>query len=263
MLLALLVVEQGLLFQTLLHRLACDLDRVLFHFAVQHDDLQSGKSCARIAVGEDGKRFQKIVRDLHPLSAKPLGCAECAAQKPQDVLLLQRLEHEDAAARQKGAVDLERRILRRRADQDDAPLLHERQKSVLLCLVEAMNLIDEEDRPLAVGRVLLGLLHDRADLPDAARHGGKVDEPRLRLSCDDACQGRLADARRPPEDHREDLVLGDELREHLPPTHEMLLPHIVRQPFRSHACRQRQIDLASKKRILLQFRPSMSRFFPL
>ena len=247
MLLALLVVEQRLLLQALLHRLARDLDRILFHLAVQNDDLQGRKGCTSVAVGEHGKRLQKIVRNLHLLIAKTLGHCERTAQKPQDVLLLQRLEHEDAAARQKSAVDLERRVLRRRADEDDASLFHERQKSILLRLVEAMNLVDEEDRALAVRRVLLRLLHDRANLLDAARHGGKVDETSLRLPRNDACERRLADARRSPEDHREDLVLGDELREHLSLAHEVLLPHIVRQPFRSHACRQRQIDLAPKK----------------
>ena len=247
MLLALLVVEQRLLLQALLHRLARDLDRILFHLAVQNDDLQGRKGCTSVAVGEHGKRLQKIVRNLHLLIAKTLGHCERTAQKPQDVLLLQRLEHEDAAARQKSAVDLERRVLRRRTDEDDASLFHERQESVLLCLVEAMNLVDEEDRALAVRRVLLRLLHDRANLLDAARHGGKVDETSLRLPRNDACERRLADARRSPEDHREDLVLGDELPEHLSLAHEVLLPHIVRKPLGTHACRQRQIDLAPKK----------------
>ena len=110
-----------------------------------------------------------------------------------------------------------------------------------------MDLIDEKNRALAVRRVLLRLLHDRADLLDAARHGGKVDKASLRLPRDDACERRLADARRPPEDHREDLVLGDELPEHLSLAHEVLLPHIIRETFGAHPRRQRQIDLAPKK----------------
>ena len=39
MLLSLLVVEQRLLLQALLHRFTRDLDRILFDFAVQNDDL--------------------------------------------------------------------------------------------------------------------------------------------------------------------------------------------------------------------------------
>ena len=52
----------------------------------------------------------------------------------------------------KARVDLERRILGGRADQPDVARLDVRQESVLLRLVEAMNLVDEDDRPRAVLR---------------------------------------------------------------------------------------------------------------
>ncbi|MNY81932.1 hypothetical protein D3C86_2237570 [compost metagenome] len=53
------------------------------------------------------------------------------------------MEHEYLAAGQERRVDLEGRILRRRTDQGDAALLHERQKSILLRLVKAVDFVDE------------------------------------------------------------------------------------------------------------------------
>ena len=44
----------------------------------------------------------------------------------------------------------EERVLRRRPDQDDDAVLHVRQQHVLLGLVEAVDLVEEQDRPLAV-----------------------------------------------------------------------------------------------------------------
>ena len=110
-----------------------------------------------------------------------------------------------------------------------------------------MNFIDEEDRALAIGGIFLRLLHDCTNLFDAARHGRKVDEASLRLPRNDACERRLADTWRPPEDHREDLVLGDELPKHFSLAHEVLLSHIIRKTFGAHPRRQRQINLAPKK----------------
>ena len=98
MLLALLVVEQRLLLQALLHRFARDTDRTILHIAVQHDDLQGRKSHTCITVSEHRERFQKIIGNLHLLIAKTLRRSERTVQKPQDVLLLQCPEHKDAAA---------------------------------------------------------------------------------------------------------------------------------------------------------------------
>jgi hypothetical protein len=59
----------------------------------------------------------------------------------------QRLEDVHLRSRQQRRVHFERRVLGRRADQDDVARLDARQEGVLLRLVEAMDLVDEEDRP--------------------------------------------------------------------------------------------------------------------
>ena len=51
----------------------------------------------------------------------------------------------------KRTVDREKRVLGRRPHEDHFALLHAGQKYVLLGLVEAVDLVDEQERPLAGG----------------------------------------------------------------------------------------------------------------
>ena len=82
----------------------------------------------------------------------------------------QRLELEDLAARDQRRVDAEERVLRRRADQDDQPVLDVVEQHVLLGAVEAVDFVEEQDRPPAVvGEAVLGPVDDLADLLDARR----------------------------------------------------------------------------------------------
>ena len=53
----------------------------------------------------------------------------------------------DLCARQECRVDLEVRVLRRRADQGQQPVLDTRQQRILLGLVEPVDLVEEQDRP--------------------------------------------------------------------------------------------------------------------
>ena len=55
------------------------------------------------------------------------------------------------------------------------------QEGVLLALVEAVDLVHEEDGALAAARAVgLGLGHDLADLLDAGQHGREGHEARAR-----------------------------------------------------------------------------------
>ena len=89
----------------------------------------------------------------------------------------QRLEPEHAAAREERGVDGKRRVFGGGADEGDRALLDVRQECVLLRLVEAMNLVDEEDGACAfVGAGALGFVEDGAQLGDAAEHGAEGHE---------------------------------------------------------------------------------------
>ncbi len=66
--------------------------------------------------------------------------------------VVEPMQHEDLAARQQRAVQLEGRVFRGRADQHHGAVLDIGQEAVLLRAVEAMDLVDEEQRALAADR---------------------------------------------------------------------------------------------------------------
>ena len=70
---------------------------------------------------------------------------EGAPQESSDALFTERLEHVDAAAREQRGDDFKRGIFGGCADEADGAALDVGQECVLLGLVEAVNLIDEED----------------------------------------------------------------------------------------------------------------------
>ena len=112
-------------------------------------------------------------------------------------------------ARQQRRVDFEVRVLGGGADQDDQPVLDGGEQRVLLRLVEAMDLVEEENGP-AFARA-------RQALPCALDHRSHLGPARLdralllkrRIGCfgHQARQRRLAAARRPVQDHRVGMAL--------------------------------------------------------
>src|SRR5262249_5401879 len=83
-------------------------------------------------------------------AAEPaLRIGERAVDERADLVGGERLENEDASARQERGDDLERGVLGRGADEDDRAALDVWQERVLLRLVEAMDLVDEEEDRLA------------------------------------------------------------------------------------------------------------------
>ena len=75
-------------------------------------------------------------------------CRRAAAHDLEQCLVRVRLQLVDLRAREQRGVHLEVRVLGRRADQRDEPLLDARQQRVLLRLVEAVDLVEEQDRAL-------------------------------------------------------------------------------------------------------------------
>ena len=95
--------------------------------------------------------------------------ASARASSFAEALLVQRVEDQHARARQKRGVELEGRVLGRRADQDDRAVLHDRQEAVLLGAVEAMDLVDEEQRLAAVGAPQPRRLEHLLEVGDAGK----------------------------------------------------------------------------------------------
>ena len=159
-------------------------------------------------------------------------------QKLFDVPLRQRLKDKHLASGQQRGIDLKGGIFRGGPDENDASLLHKGQKSILLGLVETMNLIHKNNGPPSGKAHLFRLHHHLADFLNAAGNGAEIDEFRLRLSGDDAGKGGFSHAGRPPENHGADAVLIDQAAQHLPLSDQMFLSHKFLQAFRPESACQ-------------------------
>ena len=103
---------------------------------------------------------------------------------------------------------------------------------VLLALVEAVDLVDEEQRPDVVAtKAVARACEDRTDVVDPCGDGGELLERRVGRFRDDACDRRLPDARRAVEDHRRRASLVDRAAESRPlAEHLSLADELVERP---------------------------------
>ena len=154
----------------------------------------------------------------------------------RELLDRERLELVHLRARQQRGVDLEVRVLGRRADQRDHALLDAGQQGVLLRLVEAVDLVEEEDRPLSVRAEPLARAREYlSDLRDGRRHGGQLLE---RRACDAAtirASVVLPAPRWPVEDRRAHAILLDRGAQRRPLAEHLLLPDELLQRLRAHS----------------------------
>ena len=118
-----------------------------------------------------------------------------AAQDDLDVGGQQRAQLVDLTAREQGRVDLEVGVLGRRADQRDEALLDGGQQRVLLGLVEAMDLVEEEDRRLGQLPAVLRALEHLAHLSAPGLDGAELLQGGMGGGGDDAGQRGLPGAR--------------------------------------------------------------------
>ncbi len=153
---------------------------------------------AAVAVREVDEALAGAGRERQPVAELVLGALDELRQRHR----VQPVEHDDVAARQQRGVEGEGRVLGGGADQRDGAVLGLVQEPVLLGAVEAMDLVDEEDRPPAAGLELARLLEGLPQIGDAGHHRRERHQGLAQLGCQQPRQGGLAAARRPPEDHR-------------------------------------------------------------
>src|SRR5207245_1184184 len=96
--------------------------------------------------------------------------------------------------------DFERGIFRRRPNQPDVSLLYVWKKCVLLSFIEAMNLVNENNRASAILPRPLRVGHHLFDFFDPGKHGAELDKLRASHTGNDFCQSGLARTRWSPED---------------------------------------------------------------
>ena len=156
---------------------------------------------AGVPAGVGGDFCQGIIIDAYShLAQSAFFIGKRATQERDDVLLGERLEHVNARAREQCGDDFEGRILGGCADQANVALFYVGKKGVLLSFIEAMNLIDKDNRPSAEVTGFRCIGHNLFDFLDSAENGGELNEVRLRDSRDDLRERCLSHSGRSPED---------------------------------------------------------------
>ncbi len=141
----------------------------------------------------------------------------------------------DAAAGEERGVDFEGGIFGGGADKADGAALDVGQEGVLLGLVEAMDLVDEEDGARAEAGGFFGLDHDLLDLLDAGEDGGELDEGGSGELGDDLGEGGFADAGGPQKIMEVGSSLLDGEAEGFAGAEEVILAGVLGEGAGAHA----------------------------
>ena len=212
---------------------------------------------ANIAAGMPGKRAQA-----------GMAMQGCCAQYIQrffqtfdHIVAVNSLQLQDAQARQQGVIDMERGVFRGRANQRNRAVLDERQKGILLCLVEAVDFINEQDGAPPDCAAVLRLRHRFAHFFHTGKHRRQTHEIRIESARQQQRQRGFAAARRPPEQHGERLVLGDGCGQGGIRAQDVALANIIGEGLRAHTLGQRLI-VTGKKTFLLHNNCLNSYFLP-
>ena len=128
-----------------------------------YDEFKGVERRPRIAVRKPDETPTGFRRQLNrPPAEPPLGIRHSPVQDGPQRLVRKRVQADNEGPGEQGRNDLEGRIFRRGAQQHNRPVLHRREKGVLLGFVEAMDLVDEQDGPPAMELTLLPRLVDEA-----------------------------------------------------------------------------------------------------
>ena len=134
------------------------------------------------------------------------------------------MELEHPATTDQRAVDREERILRRCTNENHDAVLDVRQQDVLLGLVEAVDLVDEQQRLVAAhAQSVAGCVEHFAQILHAAGDGAQLDELRPAGLRQQMGERRLAGARRTVEQDRAQPIGREQSAEQLAFAEEVLL----------------------------------------
>ena len=177
----------------------------------------------------------------HLVGGRPADLGQRPPQQPGDVVLRELVQLVDLGARDQGGVDLEVRVLGRRADQHHQALLDRGQQRVLLGLVEAVDLVQEEDRVAAGAAALAGAGDHLAHLGAPRLDGRELLEGGVGVLGGHPRERRLAGPGRAVEDHRVRLAGLDRGPQRARRAQQVRLADELLERARAHARRQRQI----------------------
>jgi hypothetical protein len=182
-----------------------------------------------------------------------------AANQTADGVVIEGLQGEQDAARQQRRDHREVRVLGRGGEQRDRAVLDGCEQGVLLCLGEAVHLVDEQDGGRAAGAAPApGGVDDGADVLDAGGQRGERDERAVGGAGDQVRDGGLAAARRPPEDDGEGAVARDELAQGRPGGEQVALADELVEGPGAHAYGQGRVGPDRGERGTGRLRPGWS-----
>src|SRR5690242_13543986 len=158
-------------------------------------------------------------------------------------------------ARQQRRNHLEGRILGGRSDQNDVAAFDVWQERILLRLVEAVDFVDEQDRPASQAAAALGVGHHGLDFLDSAQHRAKRHAIAVRRPRDQLRQRCLSDAGRPPQDQRAQLVAFNLGPERFAWAEDVFLAYEFVERLRAHSFGERAFCVCrcvTRKRIRIE-----------
>ena len=235
------IVDDRLVLDGLLRHREVDVDSVAGVGSGEDGELESGESFAGVPVRLFGKVAEGVVVRAHrQVSQAALLVRESAVKEGVQILGGERFELEDLRARDEGGVDVEIGVVGGRSDEAHRSALDVGKEDILLGLVEAVDLVDEENRALiaelGVGARLFdlgaNLGHVGFDPVEGLKAGSRAvrDHPR---------EGGLARARWAVEDERGEAVRFDGPAEQFALTQDVLLTGDLVEATRTETRRQR------------------------
>ena len=197
---------------------------------------------AAVAVGAGDQRVARLLGDRKGTAFDRLGALDQLVER----VVIEPAEDQHLAARQQRGVELEARVLGRRADQRDGAVLDIGQEAVLLGAIEAVDLVHEQQRLLAgtCGRLRASAkIFLRSATPEkTAEIGDEAQPDRVGQQARDA---RLARPGRSPQDHRGELARRDHAPDRAVRTGQMLLPDDLVERLRAQPVGERRIGRAA------------------
>ena len=202
-----------------------------------------GLECVEGEPGIPGRHLGQRIQDLGGHTSLPLPdggvLRHRTIQYGANPLPGKGRQHLHPAPREEGRGELEGGVLRGRPQQAHGTLFEKGEERVMLRLVEAVDLVHEEDRDEALSAPTVPRAsHDLPDLLEPAQHGRKGHEGPFGEGLHQPGDGGLAAAGGAPEDCGDEGVGLDLLAESAPRPDHRFEAHQVIEAGGPHALRQ-------------------------
>ena len=193
---------------------------------------------AAVAVGELDQARPRVGIERQLMAERALGARDQRRKR----IMIQPLQHQHLTARHQRAGQRKGRILGGRADQGDRAVFDLGEQAVLLGAIEAVDLVDEQERGLAGAPPRLRLLVDLAQIGHARHHGGQLDQRLIEAPGEQPGERGLAGAGRAPQDDRAELAAGEHAPERRVGAEQMVLADQLVEGLRAQPIGERLPD---------------------